>query len=120
MADERITAKDGDFMLISMTPDVCWTPMGSSVVPIPYAVSHTMDQSEQCSDNVFVNDKPVFLHGLSYVDNVKGDEPGTRGGVITTVNVKVSHSLEKSRTVYVNGHPVVRTGDLVHMNTTKP
>lgn len=120
MADERITAKDGQYMLVNLAPDVCLTPVGSSVVPIPYAISHKMDQSEQCSKNVFVNDKAVYLHGLSYVDNVKGDEAGTKGGVITGVNTKISHSLQKSRNVYVNGHLVVRTGDKVHMNTAKP
>lgn len=120
MADERLTAKDGDFMLISIAPDVCWTPVGKKVVPIPYAISHTMEQSEQCSQDVFVNGKPAFLHGMSYVDNVQGDEPGSKGGVITGVNVKISHSLQKSPTVFINGHPAVRTGDMVHMNTKKP
>jgi uncharacterized Zn-binding protein involved in type VI secretion len=120
MANERITTKDGQYMLVSMAPDVCLTPVGNSVVPIPYAISHAMDQSAQCSENVFVNDEAVFLHGLSFVDKVKGDEAGSKGGVVTGVNGKVSHSLQKSETVFVNGHPIVRTGDRVHMNTKKP
>ena len=49
------------------------TPVGEKVLPIPYAISHTMDQSEQCSQDVFVNGKPAFLHSMSYVDNVQGD-----------------------------------------------
>lgn len=120
MATERITAKDGAYVIVSMAPDVCLTPMGNSVVPIPYAISHKMDQSEQCSKNVFVNDKAVFLHGLSFVDKVKGDEAGSKGGVVSGVNGKVSHSLQKSANVYVNGHLIVRTGDTMHMNTGKP
>ena len=120
MADEHLTAKDARFVLISMPPDVCWTPIGDKQVPLPYAITHRMDQSQQCSDDVYSNGKPVFLHRMSYVDNVKGDEPGMGGGVITGVNMKVSHSLTHSRNVYVNGHKVVRTGDLVHMNTRKP
>lgn len=120
MADERITTKDSQYMLVSMAPDVCLTPVGNSVVPIPYAISHAMDQSEQCSENVFLNDKAVFLHGLSFVDKVKGNEAGSKGGVVSGVNGKVSHSLQKSTNVYVNGHLIVRTGDRVHMNTKKP
>ncbi len=120
MADEQITTKNSQFMLVSMAPDVCLTPVGSSVVPIPYPISHTMDQAEQCSKNVFANDKAVFLHGLSFVDNVKGDEAGSKGGVVSGVHQKVSHSLQKSSNVYVNKHLVVRTGDKVHMNTSKP
>ena len=76
--------------------------------------------SQQCSDDVYSNGKPVFLHRMSYVDNVKGDEPGSGGGVITRVHMKVSHSKQHSRNVYVNGHAVVRTDDQMHMNTKKP
>lgn len=121
MADELLTSKDSRYLLVSLVPDVCFT--GTKVKkgpPIPFPIAHKMDQSEQCSDDVFVNDKPVYLHGLSFVDNVKGDELGTGGGVITEVNMKISHSIQKSSTVYVNGHPVVRTGDKMHMNTKKP
>lgn len=121
MADERLTAKDGRYVLVSMVPDVCFT--GTQVKkgpPVPFPITHQMDQSQQCSTNVFVNGKPVYLHGLSYVDTVKGDELGGGGGVVTGVNVKISHSQQKSGTVFVNGHAVVRTGDKVRMNTTKP
>ena len=120
MADERATAKDAAYVLVSMPPDVCLTPIGPYVVPIPYPITHKMDQSAQCSRNVFFNDKPAFLHGMSYVDNVKGDEPGVRKGVVTGVHMKVSHSLQKSPSVFINGRAMVRTGDMVHMNTRKP
>jgi len=121
MADERITTKDGQYMLVCMAPDVCFTGTKKKKgYPLPFVISHSMDTAQQCSDNVFVNDKPVYLHGLSYVDNVKGDEAGGGGGVITDVNVEISHSLQKSAKVYVNGHAIVRTGDKVHMNTKKP
>lgn len=120
MANEKLTAKDGDFVLVSLPPDVCLTPLGNSVVPIPYPITHDMGQSQQCSDDVFVNGKPVFRHGMSYVDNVKGDAPGTKGGVVTAVYGKVSHSIAHSGNVFVNGLQVVRSGDRVHMNTKKP
>lgn len=121
MADERLTGKDSRYLLVSLVPDVCRTGTKKKKgKPVPFPITHRMDQSTQCSDNVFVNDKPVYLHGLSYVDNVSGDEPGGGGGVVTGVNVEISHSLQKSATVLVNGHPVVRTGDKVHMNTKRP
>ena len=121
MADERITAKDAAYVIVSMVPDVCFTgTKANKGYPLPFVISHKMDQSEQCSDNVFVNDKPVYLHGLSYVDKVKGDEAGGGGGVVTGVNVEISHSLQKSAKVFVNGHAIVRTGDKMHMNTSKP
>jgi uncharacterized Zn-binding protein involved in type VI secretion len=120
MADEKATAQDGQFVLISMPPDVCWTPIGKKKVPIPYPIVHTMADAQQCSRNVFFNGNPAYLHANSYVDNVTGDEPGVKGGVVTGVNMKVSHSQKHSSTVYINGKPSVRTGDMVLMNTKKP
>jgi hypothetical protein len=120
MAAEKLTAQNAEFRLVCLAPDVCLTPVGNAIVPVPYPISHDLGSAQQCSKDVFVNDKPVFLHGLSYAPGVTGDEPGTKGGVVSGVNKKVSHSLTKSGTVFVNGHPVVRTGDQVHMNTQKP
>lgn len=120
MATELGTAKDGQFVLVNVAPDVCLTPIGDDMVPVPYAISHNMEESCQVSPNVFFRDKPAFLHNESYVDNVKGDEPGTSGGVVSSVQMHISHSIDHSPTVFVNGKPVVRTGDRVWMNWRKP
>ena len=48
MANEAATAKDAQFVLISLLPDVCLTPTKSGY-PVPYVITHKMDQSEQCS-----------------------------------------------------------------------
>jgi hypothetical protein len=69
---------------------------------------------------VFFAGKAAFLHNESYVDNVKGDEPGKGGGVVSQVNTKISHSITHSVTVFANGQPVVRTADQVWMNWKKP
>lgn len=119
MADEHIVSKDSRFFIFNIVPDVCLTP-GKSGYPIPYPIAHFMDQAKQCSANVFSNGKPVFLHRKSYVDNVRGDEAGMGGGVVTQVNTKISHSKKHSNSVYVNGQSVVRTGDQMRMNTRKP
>jgi len=87
---------------------------------VPYPVTHKMDQSKQCSPNVYFRGKAAYLHNESYVDNLKGDEPGTGKGVVSGTHVKISHNIDKSSTVYVNGQPIVRTGDQVWMNWEKP
>jgi uncharacterized Zn-binding protein involved in type VI secretion len=120
MALEAATYKDGKFTITSLSPDVCLTPMGPGTPPVPYPISHAMDTSEQCSKNVFIDGKPVFLHGESFVDGCHGDEPGVKGGVVTGVQGKVSHSIMKSPSVYVNGKQMVRTGDQVWMNQKPP
>ena len=116
MANEAATAKDGQFTLISTLPDVCLT----NGYPIPYPITHNMDKCGQCSPNVFFRGKPAFLHNESFVDQVMGDEPGTGKGVVSGTNVNISHSIGKSGSVYINGKPMVRTGDSMWMNYKKP
>lgn len=116
MADEAATAKDGQFVLINTLPDVCITN-GS---PVPYPITHAMDKSGQCSPNVYFRGKPAFLHNESFVDEVTGDEPGIGKGVVSGTNISISHSIGKSASVYINGKPMVRTGDQVWMNYKKP
>ena len=119
MATEAATAKDGQFVLIYILPDFCWTPHKGDLL-VPYAITHAMDQSQQVSPNVFFRGKPAFLHHQSYVDNVRGDEPGTGRGIISDTHVRISHSIDHSPTVFINGRPMVRTGDIVWMNWKRP
>jgi len=119
MADEAATAKDGQFVLIYILPDVCLTP-DEDGIPVPYPITHTMDQSEQCSPNVFFAGCPAFMHNESYVDNVRGDAPGAGLGITSRTHLKISHSIDHSPTVFINGRPMVRTGDLVWMNWKRP
>lgn len=119
MADENIVAKDGRFRIVSLTPDVCLTPSKKGL-PVPYPITHQLDQSQQCSPNVFLQGKPVYLHNESFVDNVKGDEPGAGKGVVSQTHMKISHNIDHSASVYVNGQPIVRTADKMWMNWKKP
>ena len=119
MALENIVAKDGRFMMMSMAPDVCLTP-GKSGKPIPYPIMDTLESSKQCSPNVFLQGQPVFMHNQSYANDVTGDEPGKGGGIISTTQLEISHSIDKSPSVFVNGYPIVRTADMVWMNWEDP
>ena len=121
MAAENIVSKDKRFRIVNLTPDVCFTPSKPPHgVPVPYPITHQLDQSRQCSPNVFLQGKPVYLHNESYVDKVLGDEPGAGKGVVSQTNVEISHNIDHSKTVYVNGRQMVRTGDTMWMNWKKP
>ena len=120
MANEAATAKDERFMLISLLPDVCITPRKKKGKPVPYVISHKMDQSQQCSPNVFFRGKPAYLHNESFVANVKGDERGGGKGVVSGTHMEISHNIGKSSSVYVNGKPIVRTADQMWMNWKPP
>ena len=118
MASENIVSKDARFKIVCLTPDVCLTP-SKSAYPVPYPITHKLDQSLNCSPNVFLQDQPVYLHNESSVDNVTGDEAGKGGGVVSQVNTKISHNIDHSESVYVNGRQIVRTADKVWMNWKK-
>jgi uncharacterized Zn-binding protein involved in type VI secretion len=118
MALNPALAQDADFRLVCVAPDVCFTP-SKPYAPTPYPIVHTLDKSKKVSKNVFINGKPVYLHKLSYVDNVQGDEPGMGKGLVSQTNTKISHNIGKSSTVFVNGHPIVRAGDAAWMNWSK-
>ena len=61
MATELGTSKDDQYVLISLCPDVCKTPSKPKGVPVPYMITHKMDQSEQVSPNVFFRGKGAIL-----------------------------------------------------------
>jgi Domain of unknown function (DUF4150) len=116
MATERITARDNEYVVISLAPSVNLTPVGKDKIPLPYPMNHKMGQSKHTSTNVFINDEPAFLHGLSTVANAKGDAAGSKKGIVSGVQGKISYSIDKSATVFINGKPIVRTGDVMGMN----
>jgi hypothetical protein len=115
-----IATKNGDYVLVNTAPDVCWTKVGKSWRPIPYNITHTMENSENVSPNVFAGGKPAFMHGESFITGITGDEPGRRGGIVTGTLTEISFALDKSASVYVNGMQSVRTGDSVWMNQQTP
>jgi len=83
MATESATAKDSEFLLVSLLPDVCFTPKKPPHgVPVPYPLVHDMGKSQQCSPNVFFRGKPAYLHDESYVNKVLGDQAGMGKGVV--------------------------------------
>ena len=50
----------------------------------------------------------------------QGDEPGGGKGVVSGTHKQISHNIGKSSSVYVNGKPIVRTGDQMWMNWKPP
>jgi hypothetical protein len=118
MALQAALAKDAQFVLICVTPDVCFTP-SKPYAPTPYPITHKLDQSKNASKNVYFREKKAYLHKVSYVDNVMGDQPGMGKGLVSQTNMKISHNIQKSSTVFINGKPMVRAGDTAWMNWKK-
>jgi len=115
MAHETVT-KSKRFYCVSVAPDICKTPVGSSVVPIPYTITGEFADAQSVSSNVKTHGESVFLHGRSFIPAVKGDERGTLGGIKSGTNLKKVESNGYSSTKGANGTQTVQESRYVWMN----
>ncbi|MFN9606523.1 MAG: DUF4150 domain-containing protein, partial [Planctomycetota bacterium] len=98
MAVNEGTRMDGQFLVMSLVPDVCKSPL----VPVPYPIVGYLNQSILVSPNVRAAGKPIFHMG-SRVATVVGDEAGVGGGVMSQVFKGMCRPVVPLPTVRVNG-----------------
>lgn len=111
--------RDGANIMHCTGPDVCKTPIGSSMVPVPYMSMVALGSSVRTSRTVRNNGKQDFqLNSRALV--VTGHEPGVGKGV--KVSGYKSHALAKkgSKTVFSEGWAVVRDSDPAWINRPGP
>jgi len=119
MSDNRGTNRDAEAYVVSMAPDVCKTPLGSTMVPVPYTITCKFDVAQATATRTRFGGQPVFTMG-SYLPTVQGDEPGVGGGLISGVNLGACRPVEHSKSVRVEGQWLVRHSDLMAMNCAGP
>ncbi len=95
---------------IASAPDVCKTPVGSSVVPIPYPNISQSSSLTKGSKSVKINGNPVALKGSKFATS-SGDQAGTAGGVVSGVTGKAAEFITYSFDVKIEGKNVVRFAD---------
>jgi hypothetical protein len=105
----------GEALVVSVTPDVCLTPMGATPVPVPYPIVGKFDDVVLVVKSVRMCGRPTFTTA-SQVTKVMGDEAGTAGGVKSGVNMSICESVTASGTVRAEGNHVLRDGDVLKMN----
>jgi hypothetical protein len=101
--------------VVSVTPDVCLTPMGANAVPVPYPIIGKFDDVVLLAQSVRMCGRPTFTTA-SQITHVMGDEAGVGGGVKSGVNKSVCESVTASSTVCAEGNRVLRDGDVLKMN----
>ena len=116
MAKDLVARKNGTWMIVGMVPDVCKTPMGSAVVPIPYPVMTYLSNSQNISKNVRSNNDHILILSKSFVSTTIGDQPGVCGGIKSGTVGGKCHLDQHSKTLRVNNRYVVRHGDKAWMN----
>ncbi|MGK5059464.1 glycohydrolase toxin TNT-related protein [Janthinobacterium sp. LB2P49] len=116
MTNETVT-KASRFYCVSLSPDICKTPVGSSTPPLPYSIIGEFAEAQNASPNVKSHSEPVILHQRSVIPTVKGDAAGKAGGVKSgtvgkQVDTKVASSIHRA-----NGAKLVQMGREVWMNS---
>ena len=102
-------------IIVSVTPDVCKTPVGSSLVPIPYAI--TAIQGDDANTAATVRMTAKRAHNMaSLVTKCTGDAPGTGTGIKSGTVGSVCHPKSHSNNVRIRGEWAVRHADEWHMN----
>lgn len=115
MSEEISARKDGSNIIVSKGPDVCLTPMGSSMVPVAYNSIAFLDTAVRVSQNVFCNGLQDFnLNSRASVST--GHEPGTGRGVVVPGYKGPAFAKSASSTVATNGFTVVRNNDPAWIN----
>lgn len=101
--------------IVSLSPDVCLTPVGSSVVPIPYPVVDFCGHDENYTPSVrFTSKKALVLR--SNTTHVHGDKAGTRKGVKSGTVEGISEPVGHADQVRAEGSHVIRHLDRFKMN----
>ncbi|SEW44158.1 protein of unknown function [Cognatiyoonia koreensis] len=80
MSNNVSARKDGSNYIASTGPDVCKTPVGSSIVPVPYSSIAFLGSAARVNKTVRHNGKPDFMLN-SRTPNSMGTEPGVKKGV---------------------------------------
>lgn len=101
--------------IICLSPDVCLTPMGNSMVPVPYMIVSKLDWSTRTRAHVTFGGEQAFTMD-SRTTKVSGNEPGTGGGVGSGVNVGWCRPQSNKTNFFVDGHQVLQDDCVYEMN----
>lgn len=105
---QTVVHKDSGGVVTS--PDVCLTPIGNSVVPVPYVNVARSVHTSNGSKTVTVNGNPIMLKDSCFSES-SGDEPGTAGGISSGVTKGKAKFVNYSFDVFIEGRPVCRRLD---------
>ena len=101
------------------TVDVCLTPSGNSVVPIPYPNVARSADADKTAGSVYVNGN-AMCHIKSVFKKSTGDQPGRRKGVVSGKIKGEASFVSASGNVFAEGQAVTRALDMMVSNNKNP
>lgn len=111
---QGITNKGSGAVVVS-GPDVCLTPMGSSVVPIPYTNVAGSVSLADGSKTVKIEGAMGAIDGCCYKKST-GDEPGVKKGVGSGTIKDKAEFINYSFDVKIEGKGACRNSDPMTQN----
>lgn len=111
-----VSHKGTSGMEMNSTPDVCKTPVGNAVVPIPYMIVAKSSDLIRGTTTVFADGGNTIDHALSAHARCVGDAPGTLMGVVSGTILHESTWITFSPNVFVQGKNISRLSDKMFMN----
>lgn len=106
-------------MIVCLAPDVCKTPFGSGMVPVPYMIMSDLAWSQRTVPSVQFTAQTAFTMN-SRTDRVAGNETGTGGGVSSGVNLGWCRPISNKTSVFINGEELIQNDNLYEMNCQGP
>lgn len=116
MADNVTARKARTWLVVSTLPDVCRTPMGDDIPPVPYPVVARLEEAVREVPSVCANGDPLVVFNRSYVPRTLGDEPGTALGVKSGTVGANCYPKAHSATVRAGARFILRHDDEFWMN----
>lgn len=116
MASNFTARQQSGWKVVSLTPDVCKTPMGSSTPPVPYPVIADLGDATQVAGAVNANGHPLVTFDMSLVPKTKGDSAGTEKGVKSGTVEGKCYPKTHTKSVRAEGKYLVRHDDIFWMN----
>lgn len=114
-ANSRGIAHKGSGGMSIVFPDVCKTPIGPSVVPIPYPNIGKSSDTSKGPKSVKTDGKMPMVKGAQYSTST-GDEPGSLKGIVSSTTKGVCEYMMYSFDVKFEGKNVCRMGDPLFHN----
>lgn len=105
--------------IVCLAPDVCLTPVGAAIVPIPYMIVSQLSWAQKTVASTQLTGMEAFTMA-SRTDKVTGDEPGVKGGVVSGVNRGWCRPRSNKTSVFVDGRELIQNDNLYDMNCAGP
>lgn len=110
-----VAHKGSSGISMAMAPDVCKTPSPGGPIPVPYPNIAKSSSLAKGTKTVKTDGKIAAVKGSKYARS-NGDEAGTAGGVVSSVNMKEAEWITFSFDVKMDGKNVCRLQDKMTHN----